>query len=328
MSENLSVLIVGCGNIAGGYDEGRDGPEVFTHAGAYARDPRFTVTACVEPDEARRATFMRRWDIPIGFSNLAACRDSGLSFDLASLCASTQVHGRLLDELLAIPLRMVFSEKPLTGDAKNSNRIIRAYESAGRPLAVNYFRRWMADVQALRTAIEIGEWGGLQSAVGYYGKGLWNCGSHLIDLLQFLLGPLEAEAVFRRQVDYTQEDPTLDALLRTGDGVPVYLIGTDSREFFTFEAELTMTAGRIGIEDLGRIVRSRRAAAGSTFAGYRNLDAGEWRETDYGTAMLSAVDNLAGHLIGGESLISTGHTAAATESVCARLMELAGEKFP
>ena len=328
MSEPLSVLIVGCGQIAGGYDAGRMDGEVFSHAGAFSRDKRFTISACVEPDTERRAEFMREWNVPAGFPDLAACRESGLSFDVASLCAPTPAHERLLYELLSIPARLVFSEKPLTGDAALSEAVVAAYETAGRPLAVNYFRRWMKEVQQLRRAVRIGEWGAPQAAVGYYCKGLWNCGSHLIDLLQFVLGPLEPMAVFHKRLDYLPEDPTLDAVLVTEAGMPVYLVGSDSREFFSFEMDLTLASGRIALESLGRLLRSRRAVTSPTFSGYRNLGSGDWRETDYGTAMLSAADDLAQCVLAGAPLISNGRTALETERVCGRLMELAGDAFP
>ena len=49
-SDVLSVLIVGCGDMAGGYDEARECAEILTHAGAYAHHPGFAVAACVDPE--------------------------------------------------------------------------------------------------------------------------------------------------------------------------------------------------------------------------------------------------------------------------------------
>ena len=50
------VLIVGCGNIAGGFDHEQPGTDTpFTHAGAYCRHGGFALAACVEPDAERRA---------------------------------------------------------------------------------------------------------------------------------------------------------------------------------------------------------------------------------------------------------------------------------
>lgn len=328
MSEQLKALIVGCGNIAGGYDEDRVGDEVLTHAGAYARHPRFKVAACVEPDEARRAEFMQFWKIEHGFSNLSDCRDSGGEFDVASICVPTSAHERVLSEILEMPVRAVFCEKPLTGTAEASRALVDAFEGAGRPLCVNYFRRWMEDMRGLLGSISSGEWGQVQSVVGHYTKGVLNCGSHMIDLLHFLVGPLTARDVFRSQIDYDPNDPTLDALLISEGGAPIYLVGSDSRDFFTFEIDITLQKARVVIEDQGRTIRIRRSVSNPLFPSYQILDRGEWTETDLGSAMLSAVDNLAEHLTGGDALASDGRSALEAEDVCAQLLKLAEKRLP
>ena len=50
MTKPLSVLIVGCGRIAGGFDEKR-APEEFalSHAGAYSKRTDVVLAACVDP---------------------------------------------------------------------------------------------------------------------------------------------------------------------------------------------------------------------------------------------------------------------------------------
>ena len=92
-SEPLTVLIVGCGDIAGGYDECSGSEEILSHAGAYSRDPRFQICACVEPNSKRREAFMAYWNIKEGYHDLASCLASNQSFDLVSLCLPTREHG-------------------------------------------------------------------------------------------------------------------------------------------------------------------------------------------------------------------------------------------
>lgn len=326
--EALSVLIVGCGDIAGGFDEAGEGPEIMTHAGAYSHHPGFAVAACVEPDAERRRAFMERWDIAVGFDDLAACRAAGAPYDVASVCVPTPLHAEVLEELLEMPVRAVFCEKPLSGDVEASARLVEAYRAAGRPLAVNYFRRWDESMDRLRQDIAGGDWGAVQSVTGHYTKGVLNCGSHLIDLVTFLAGPLRAEAVFRRRHDFSPEDPTLDALLSTAEGAPVYLVGSDSRHFFTFEIDLVMERGRIVIEDLGRVLRHRRVATHPVFPSRRTLERGEWIGTGFGEAMVRAVDNLRAHLDSGAELLGDGAGALDVQRLCAELIEMAGKGEP
>lgn len=329
--EPLSVLIVGCGAIAGGYDERRPptakkGGGVFSHAGAYRAHGGFRLAACVEPDAARRRAFMVRWKVERGFATLAECRRAGLSFDVASVCVPTALHEATLTALLAMPVRAVFAEKPLTDDVAASRRIVRAYAKARRPLAVNYFRRWDPVMAALRAELARGEWGRVQNVVAHYGKGLFNCGSHVVDLLGFLWGPLAPKAALRVLDDHTAADPTVDAVFAGPGGAPVYLIGTDSRLFFDFEIALTTDKGRLVIEEQGQRLRLRRVGLSPLFAGYRVLERGRWHATGFGDALIAAVGNMHRCVTRREKLASDGRNALAAQEACAAIMALAKAK--
>ena len=114
MSDTLSVLILGCGNIAGGFDE-NSGSAIRSHAGAYQNDPRFLIKACVEPNIGRREAFMERWGIQSGYSDLESCLATENSFDVVSVCLPTEFHSDALERLLSANIRLVFTEKPITG---------------------------------------------------------------------------------------------------------------------------------------------------------------------------------------------------------------------
>ena len=48
------TLIVGCGKIAGGYDQMSIDSTIKTHAKAYSQNPDFQIDACVEPDNEKK----------------------------------------------------------------------------------------------------------------------------------------------------------------------------------------------------------------------------------------------------------------------------------
>ena len=326
MPDPLSVLIIGCGNIAGGYDKARNDKAIRSHAGAYRRDDRFRVTACIDPDQGRLGEFMTRWGVPVGFPDLAACKAAGYSFDVASVCVPTAHHGAVLLELLDMPLRAVLAEKPLTGDLVQSQQIVNAYAAAGRPLAVNFLRRFDPVLARLRAEIKIGDWGRLQSASAHYARGIVNCGSHAIDLLQYFFGPLRPVSVSDVIYDYQPSDPTLSARLKTPDGTSVQLVGCDSRMFFPFEIDLVMEKGRISLEDLGGRVRRRSVQPHPLFLNQSTLDDGMWIETQLPIALASVVGDVYEHVTHEKPLVSDGVSALATEEVCAALLTMAREQ--
>ena len=323
----LQVLIVGCGNIAGGFDAERAATlPPLTHAGAFSRHGAFHISACVEPDADRRAAFMHRWGVKQGFADLsavAAARQAG-RYDVISLCSPTAAHAQHLESALALRPRLIFCEKPVTPTVAQTAALGARWARAGIPLAVNHTRRWASDVQRLASELRAGTWGAVRSAVGTYNKGVLNNGSHMVDLLHQLLGPLTLLDAGLAVADFWPDDPTVPALLQTETGVPVHLNTAHAGDGALFELQLVCEKAVITMEDGGLQWRLRRVKDSPHFAGYRVLDAGEQREGDYLKATSQAVDNLYQHLSGGAPLASTGHSALAAQRLCEQIRRKAG----
>jgi predicted dehydrogenase len=315
----LKVLIVGCGNIAGGFDAERPaGQPPLTHAGAFTRHGGFHVEACVEPDAERRAVFMRRWGIDHGFDDMtgvAAAYAPG-SFGVVSLCSPTSVHAEQLEAALALKPRLVFCEKPVTPTLAQTEALVQRCAAAGVPLAVNHTRRWAPDVQRLAAELKAGAWGAVRSAVGTYNKGVLNNGSHLVDLLHLLLGPMTLQHAGAALADHWPDDPTVPALLRTSSGIPVHLNTAHAADCAIFELQLITATAVIVMEDGGLQWRVRRVIDSPHFRNYRVLDGGERFAGEYLQATQRAVANLHAHLAHGEPLASTGASALAAQRLC------------
>jgi predicted dehydrogenase len=313
----LRTLIIGCGNIAGGFDAARGrADEPLTHAGAYSRDGRFRLAGCVEPDKGRRDAFMRQWRVERGFPTLDdACR-AGERYDVVSICSPTPSHAADLRAALALRPKLIFCEKPVTSSARDTERALRDCQAADVALAVNYTRRWDPSIDELRAGLRDGRWGALRSAVGFYNKGLLNNGSHLIDLLLLLLGPLGVKAVGRAIQDYAPEDPSIPASLETSEGASVHLACGHAADFALFELQFVFAGAVLTMEEGGLAWRERRPVESSLFSGYRVLDEGLRRAGSYGKAMLRAADNLFAALVDGAPLASSGESALAAQRLC------------
>ncbi|WP_421956082.1 Gfo/Idh/MocA family protein [Polaromonas sp.] len=314
-SRPLEVLIVGCGNIAGGFDAQRDMADwPLSHAGAYRRNGGFRLAACVEPDPERRARFMTRWSVPTGAAAVQELEHQ--HFDVISICSPTTLHAGHLEQALALRPRAIFCEKPLTPSLAASRQWVQACEDQGVALAVNHTRRWAPDARQLRENLQSGAWGAVRSVIGHYNKGILNNGSHLLDLLLWLLGPLEVDWVGSPVADFWADDPTIPAVLRTSEGIPVHLSAAHAGDYALFELQIITARGTVAMEDGGLHWRLREAAPSPYFPGYRSLAAGSRSEGRYAEAMLNAASNLHDHLSHGTPLASTGRTALAAQLLC------------
>lgn len=323
-SDPLRVLIIGCGNIAGAFDEGRPyGDFPYTHAGGVARDGRFCLVACVEPDEARRKGFMDAWRVPAGFSSIEEALNSGNQFDIINICSPTQYHAHDLEMALRLQPKLIFCEKPVTTSLAETERLVAACSKANIPLAVNYTRRWDPDISELQADMQAGRWGQLRSVVGFYNKGILNNGSHMLDLLHLLVGPLDVVKVGKPIHDFFPNDPTVPVWLGGANGLPVHLACGHAEDYAIFELQMVFSLGVLTMEEGGMYWRERRAVNSETFKGYRMLDVGIRRAGEYPSAMLGAVDNIYRAITQGDVLASTGESALAAQRICERIKQLA-----
>lgn len=310
-------MIVGCGNIAGGFDAARERDAwPLTHAGAFTRDGRFRIAACVDPDRARLSRFVDHWRVPRAAASLAELADE--RFDVVSIASPTSLHADHLAATIALEPRLIFCEKPVTPTAAVTRIWTERCADADILLAVNHTRRWAPDVVALAAELRAGRYGRIRTATGWYGKGVLNNGSHMVDLCHSLFGPVTAISAEVGVADFWPDDPTISGRLRAGD-VPVVLIGGDARDYARFELEIASEAGIITMLDGGYAWRRRLAGESAVFAGYRTLDAGAVSVGRYEEAMAAAVDNIHGALTRAEPLASDGATALAAQAVCEQL---------
>lgn len=311
----MKVLMVGCGRIAG---LAAPAQPALTHAAA-CRHLGFPVAACVDPDAERRQAFARQWEVPVAASSLAEL--DGHDFDLAVVTAPTADHGAILDQLLELRPGAVFCEKPMTAAPEEGERLVDAYSDRDIPLVVNYTRRWNPTFRRLARDLADGAWGRVASASCWHSHGILHFGSHMLDLMAMLLGPLEPVATLGRHAGWRADDPLVDAVLTAG-GRPVLLTGVPGDQLGVFEAQIVTERAIIAIEDFGRRIRIRRTIDDPAVPGRRIPGAGRTTATAYAGSFLAAYRHLQDVVVRRRPPFSNGRSALATERLCHRLVTL------
>lgn len=319
----LSIIIIGCGNIAGGFDSNRSPQaEPLTHAGAYRAHGGFDLAACIEPDPARLRAFQARWSIRDGYASFDCLERGALGFDVVSICTPTMSHAEDIDRAIALRPKLIFCEKPVCANLAAARVAVAKCEEAGILLAVNHTRRWAPDMVRLRDEISTGFHGPLRSVTGIYNKGLLNNGGHMIDLIRFLFGEIEPVWAGAPVADHWRDDATIPAALRTQRGVPICLNVAHAADYAIFELQIVTAEGVITIEDGGTSWRRRRAIDSKDFAGYKVLDSGSVSQGEYEKAMRRAVSNIHDAITEGAPIASNGHSALAAHEICERIRRL------
>ncbi len=320
MTQALNVLIVGCGNIAGGFDQAReDHSPPQTHAGAFSADQRFTVQACIEPDAEKREAFADFWNIPQRYADFDEINKDELELDIVSVCSPTDLHKAHIEAALTLSPKVIFCEKPLTPSMADSQSIVELCAKSGTALCINHNRRWDPKISELRQAIEQQTFGSLRSVVGYYNKGVLNNGSHLIDLIQFLIGDLTVLATGGIEFDYLESDPSISALLRSSTGIPVHLVTGHANDYSLFQLQLIFAERLITMEAGGQTWFIQELINNPLFSGYKLLDQGKRYQGSYAATTVNAIDNIYTHLSQGTTLASDGWSALSAQNICEQI---------
>ncbi len=311
------VLIIGCGAVAGGYDAGRSPQDwPLSHAGAIARDDRFELVACVDPDDRARKAFATRWNVPCAEASPDAVNAGPGDFDLIVIASPTAQHLAHLRLALDLKPKAVFCEKPLASDLKTVSSLLDEFDETGIKVAVNYTRRWAPDLVDLARSWRE-EWGPFLAAVGTYSKGILHNGSHLVDLVQMIFGPQEVATVGPAVFDHWYDDPSVTALLWHPSCVStIHLVAGDSRAFTQFELILSFERGEVAIRDGGMRIETRRVIERVQTPGHRQLSLPESAPGRYPQAMMAAYDNIAGAIENGAPLASDGASASRALAIC------------
>ena len=312
----FSVLVVGAGAIGALYDT-PDSLYVLTHAHGFCAHPGFRLAGFVDtnPDRARDAA--RRWGGRSFGSLEEAVRADQV--DIVSIAVPDELHFDLLMQAAALPVRAVFTEKPLTTRLSEARTILEQYAACRIPVCVNYRRSFVPEFEALRESVRTQAFGRYLTGAGYYGKGLLHSGSHLIHFLCSLFGDVVGHAIVAADNDFSADDPTVSARLSFDGGKVFDLRHVSSSRFVLFEVDLIFDHGRVRVTDTGFKIEYHAPAAHEAFKDFKFLAKGKEVETSLGRSLYYSASNIYNHLTVGEPLKCGLAEAFRTMMICDRI---------
>lgn len=290
-------LIIGSGQIAGGFDSPKD-MQIVTHAHAYKEHKDFNLLGFYDIDFSRAQEMTKKWG-GTAFENLNEIK----SVDVISICTPDEFHLSALKQSLQLNPKIIFLEKPLSSNIEEAKEILEIAKRV--PILVNYSRRFMSDFLNLSKQIEDNEYGAFIAGSGYYGKGFIHNGSHMTNLINLLIGKIQKTDFINQFEDFYQNDLTKSVILTLKNDKKIILHGIDCNNFTIFELDLIFEKSRIRILESGQKIEVYEIKENEKFAGYKNLSLKNIINTDADSTMLNAVENIYQYLENNQPLKST-----------------------
>ena len=310
-----SVLLIGLGNVAVGYDAAdASSPKVLSHARAFSRHPGFRLAGGVDPNGDCRRRFADGYGAPT-YADIATATGE-LSPDVVVVATPTALHLETVNAVFAAgqPQAML-CEKPLAYDLGAAREIVAACSRHDCALYLNFFRRAEPGVAEIRARLIDGQIGTPVKGVVWYSRGLFNSGVHFLDLLQNLLGEVTSARVLAPGRLWQGNDPEPDMEVTFAAGRVIFLAAR-AEEFFHNAIELIAPNGRLRYEFGGARIVWQGIEDDPRFPGYIRLDERcETLPADFDRIQWHVAEQLAAALDGRPTPLCTGIEALRTQEI-------------
>lgn len=327
-SKPRRCLVIGLGQIGAGYDieAGPDGG-IYTHARAIALHPDFELAGGVDPVEPQRSRFEAKYGVQT-YDDIAAAMDAERP-DIVVVATPADMHLRHVEAVLAAGRpQVLICEKPLAFDEAEGERLVRLCEEAGVALFVNFIRRSDPGAVEVRRRIVAGDIAGPVKGTFWYSKGLFNNGSHFINLLQFWLGEVKGHTLLDQGRRWADSDPEPDVRLQFESGTVVMQAAWEEA-FSFYGGELLSPAGRLSYREGGRAIGWQGVRQNENFSGYRILSPqAEAIASDMDRYQWHVYEQLSHFLAGKDFQLCGGREALATLKVVSAIAGRYGPARP
>ncbi len=267
-AKTYRAALVGLGNIAWRFDRQVNCGYSLTHASAYEQNPGTVLAGGCSPDKDDRAGFEKTFGIPTvdTLESLLETADP----EIVSICSPSALHFEQAACCLDRKVPMLWLEKPPASSAGEIDRLIeKGMEKGGAStVLVNYQRRYDLNFRKLREIY-------LKKAVGTcrliqitYSRGLELNGSHILDMLFFIVGDGTGYEIQWVSSPDGPENPSFGLALESGAQV---IVSGVALPYHCLDISLTCEGGRVSILHGGMTPLVEKRVEHELFPGFYRL---------------------------------------------------------
>ncbi|MBF0431559.1 MAG: Gfo/Idh/MocA family oxidoreductase [Fibrobacteria bacterium] len=320
MSDQLSAIVIGLGNIGLGLDINSKLEQVYSHTKAFMAHPSFQLVAGIDSNLDKQKSFTDFSGKP-SFSSIKDWFSFwGKPIDIAVIAVPTNLHCKVLKEVLNFPVHNILMEKPLASNLDDADAIKQLIQKKNVGCAVNYIRRFDPCTRKIKEMLLTGELAGPLCGHTFYAKGLLVNASHYIDLFHFWFGKEENVSIIpSHKSDKNEQLP--DFIIHYPDFNISFLAGDESA-YSIGELEILFKTGKIRFSEFCRLLEYEIPGKSMLFSGYQNLIKADFPiAPDMDRYQYNVLDELYKSIISHKPFLSDIHSAYITLETCCKILE-------
>lgn len=229
--KKIKTIIIGLGSIGFLYEKNNKRNTVLTHSKAIKITKQFELLAGIDSDKSKRNLFNKKYNIE-AFSNINLCFQK-FKPDLVVISSPTKSHEEILNQLLKYKfIKIIVCEKPFTGDYIKAKTIYKKYRNSGIDLHINFLRRYNKALVKLRQDIINNKLGKFYKGTVFYNKGVFENGSHFIDLMTGFFGNFKKINIINKGRRWKNNDYEIEFIIKYKD-ISINFIPLNN-DFYTY----------------------------------------------------------------------------------------------
>ncbi len=242
MTKKYRAALIGLGNIAWKYDRDNCDNEITTHMEAYLNSDDVEVVGGFDPCEDARNEFSKKYQVK-AFDSIEELIEEKV--DILSICSPSKFHYDHLKRALSSDIKMVWLEKPPVENITEFKEMVSLIGDT--KVNVNYMRRHHPFFKKIREITKNKNYGVLQSCEVSFSKGFLTNGSHMVDLIAFIVD----EKVSIDFSNITKDGSSGVGVGKTKTGTSVLIKGSDV-PYHYLESIFVFEKGRIVVKNGGK----------------------------------------------------------------------------
>jgi len=268
MQDKINVAVIGLGRIGNLYDQDEDLKFTKTHVGAYLKNSYVNLAGVSDVSQGKIELFKKmRGDFPVYCDYRKLLRNNRVDF--LSICTHEELHIEIIEEAIKAGVKGIFCEKPLCLSLEEAYKIRDIISDNGVYFSINISRRWDNAFNKLKDYISIGTLGYIQGVNGTYAKGIYNTGSHLLDMLNMLLGDIKEIRASKNRIAF-EEGPTPDLQVIFNE-FTAFISGLDINNYQNFDIRIYGSTGAVEIINGGSQIKLYKIGNMNEFTGLKKL---------------------------------------------------------
>lgn len=270
--EPYRIALIGCGRVGVWLEDDPLRVKPATHMGGIRKiietgsvKKGLLLTAVCDIDQKRMKECCERWKVPQAYSDyqeLITCEKP----DIVIIATWTASHRDIAVFAAKNGVKGIVLEKPVAVTLEQARQVIGTCKMYGVKLVINHERRWDPLFRKARDIVSENRLGPLKTIYGNVfsrsaprggwqetlpetgGGPLMHDGTHLVDMVRYFAGDIDTVCghVIREDPEVGSET-TATAMMRTRNGVNVFVEAGGMRDYFNFEMDLQLELGRITI---------------------------------------------------------------------------------